>query len=466
MIGTAARSSIALGLHLQAIHSKLNVQALEARHKLWWSIFILENRLSIMTGRASTLRARFLSVPPPLASEDMDPFTNTKINLPPGQVSKNPSMKWTLDQEQDRLKAQRKLTIAMNGTDELYFFSLVDLVVISHSAFTQVYSIDFMQKGWEELYTYIDYYNAIMLDWRSGLPDSMSFHITSWSPTLSTQDAYRVGLAMHYHSSRIILTRPCLTRKKNTKRDISAHISRSRKDIEAVCLDSALAMISLFPDEPNIHWIRHLPWWNVLHFLVQATTIFLINIALSRSSRKASQGSASESSDSQVRDSPEKPTSPETVIIALRKALSWQFHLGQTDDSARRAFYLCSNCIRRIDPKFFDQDTASETTAPDSASNYLSVPSDMTHQQCRSRTHVPYSQFAGTGGFGYDAGVDAATLAAGAEDTNSHDISGISGLSESLSGGSTVGVDVDVNMAEYLPDPEHVNLDEVLEFLA
>lgn len=77
MIGTAARSGISLGLLVRATHNKINAEALEAWHKLWLSIFILEHLLSVMAGRSSSLENSFSSAPPPLASEDMNPFTNS-----------------------------------------------------------------------------------------------------------------------------------------------------------------------------------------------------------------------------------------------------------------------------------------------------------------------------------------------------------------------------------------------------
>ncbi|KAJ6036398.1 hypothetical protein N7540_000677 [Penicillium herquei] len=453
MIGTAARSGISLGLHLRVAHRRLDTQAIEARHKLWLSIFILESRLSVMTGRASVLGISVFSVPPPLASGETDHSATNTSKESEDQPTDKPHMTWTMDRQQEKLQAQQKSLRMMEATKELYFFCLADLIIMSHDAFTRVYSIDFLQQGWEELQSCIDHYDGMMFEWRSGLPDSLGFEEMSWGPNLSTQDAYRVSLAMHYYSSRILLTRPCITRKQGTEDDITGPVSRAKKYSEAACLSSALALISIFPEQPSSFWFRCVPWWNVLHFLVQATTILLINISMIQSSRaQTSQSTPSDSSLSQFEHSPEVANS-EVVFTAIRKALRWQSHLGQTDASARRALDLCSNCMRRLDPECFDLGNfASAEEHHDTPELvYKGVPTDQTHQQHRSKLDVPHSQFAGTGYFGYDRNMDTVSLASGEENS--------SGLE--LSDG-TLGVDVD--MFDHLPDPQ-ASLDDILSMV-
>ena len=455
MIGTATRSSISLGLHLRATHNKLDASALEARHKLWWSIFILENLLSVMTGRASGLWNSYLSAPPPLASKDMDPFTNSGPKAPLERLSENPPMKWTMNQQYERLKAQRALMKTMDVTNELYFFCLADLIVISHTASIRVYNTDSVKQGWDEIESRIDFYNSKMVDWRSGLPDSISFEVINSGPNLSTKDAYRVSLAMHYHSSRIILNRPCLTRKKKDgKKDVKNHISRARREIEMTCLLSALAILSIFPDEPGAEWLRRVPWWNALHFLVQATTVLLINISFDSSLQKQrSQMSASDSSDGQSLDS-SGVLDPAVVRTAAKKGLLWLCHLGKNDDSARRAFELCNSCLRRIGLSCFVPDgLAAANNAP--AAPHLDIPTDQTHQQHRSRFDVSHSQFAGTRGFGYDQNIGDATIPWESEDTEN-----IEFVEPSV---GNLGVDID--MPDHIPDPQNANLDDILQFL-
>lgn len=459
MIGTAARSSVSLGLHLRATHNHLNAEALEARHKLWWSIFILEDLLSVMTGRPSGLGNISFSTPPPLASEDMEPFTNSVPNAGLDRLSENPPMKWTMDQQHKRLESQRNLTRKMHATNELYFFCLADLIVISRSASVRVYNPDALKQGWKEIQSRIDLYNGILSDWRSGLPDSMSFDRVDVGPNLSTMDAYKVSLALRYHSSRLILNRPCLTRKKNGKSDTRNHLSRSRRDVEATCLHSALAILSAFPDQPNRDWFCRVPWWIVLHFLVQATAILLMNLSFDHSLQvERSQDSTVDSSSDRSPESREF-ANPETILTTTKKALLWLRHLGEMDDSARRAFDICDNCLQRIESRLFDLDTlASANNAIGNNSpkaRHLDVPTDDTHQQYRGRLNVSDSQFVGTRGFGFDQNTGDASLPLESDDPEDFEF-----VEPSV---GTLRADID--MSDYIPDPENATLEEILESL-
>ncbi|KAJ5101056.1 hypothetical protein N7456_007108 [Penicillium angulare] len=236
-----------------------------------------------MTGRASGLGNSFFSAPPPLASKDQDPFTNGAPNAPLERLSQNPPMTWTMNRQYHPASFNKK----MDATNELYFFCLTDLIVISHTESTRVYSTDSVKQGWDEIGSRIDFYIRKMLEWRSGLPDSIRFEVINPGTNISAKDAYRISLAMHYHSSRIILNRPCLTRKKKGgKSDVKNRFFHARNNIETTCLDSALAMVSIFPDEPGADWLR-------FHHLAH-------NISLDGSSRKQrSQVSTSNSSNSQ-----------------------------------------------------------------------------------------------------------------------------------------------------------------------
>ncbi|KAJ5981921.1 hypothetical protein N7451_012021 [Penicillium sp. IBT 35674x] len=350
MIGTATRSAIALGLHLRATHNKLNTLALEARHKLWWSIFILENLLSVMTGRASGLGNSFCSAPPPLIEENVEYFHDDTPEARLERPSENPSLKWTIYQQRERLEAQRASMKYMAATDELYFFCLTDLILISHTASTRVYSTDAVNQGW-------------------------------------------------------------------------------------AC---------------------HVLWWNVLHFLVQATTILLINISLENSTSKKQRGQ-SYTSGSDVGPLPGSSGSANTEAVrtAAKKALQWLYCLGKTEASARRAFEICSECIRRIAPIGFDFDEFGPVYT-ESNEHYLAVPTDQSHQQRRCKDDVLYSEFAGTRDFGYDSSAGVGAKFSEQVATEGFDLP----LQPSF---GVFGDEID--MPEYIPYP-HETLDEVLLSLA
>lgn len=453
MIGTATRSAIALGIHLRATHNKLNASALEARHKLWWSIFILENLLSVMTGRASGLGNSFCSTPPPLVEENVEYSTDVTPEARLERPSENPSLKWTIYQQHERLEAQRASMKFMAATDELYFFCLTDLILISHTASTRVYSTDAVNQGWVQIQSRIGFFNKIMEEWSFSLPDSLSFKIVGAGQIISKLSAYQISLSLHYHSSRIILNRPCLARPRaGGKGIINPYRSRARKESAMTCLHSALAILSIFPDQPDPIWACHVQWWNVLHFLVQATTVLLINISLENLASKEQNGQSFTSGlDSGQSPGSSEAANTEAVRAAAKKALQWLYCLGKTEASARRAFEICNKCIRRIAPIGFDFDEFAPVNTESNA-HYLVVPADQFHQQQRCKDDVSYSQFAGTKDFGYDrsAGVGAQFPEQGATEYFGLPLQ------------SSFGVLSDeIDMPDYIPDP-HETLDDVL----
>ncbi|KAJ6016984.1 hypothetical protein N7451_000363 [Penicillium sp. IBT 35674x] len=453
MIGTATRSAIALGLHLRATHNKLSASALEARHKLWWSIFILENLLSVMTGRASGLGNSFCSAPPPLVAEDVDSFTDDAPEARLERPTENPPMKWTINQQHEQLKAQRASMKSMDANDELYFFCLTDLILISHTASTRVYSTDAVKQGWDSIQSRLNFFNKTLEEWSSSLPDSISFKIVDAGQSLSKVNAYKISLSLQYYSSRIILNRPCLARTRTAGDGISnSYRSWAKEESAMTCLHSALAILSIFPDQPDSLWVCHILWWNVLHFLVQATTVLLINLSFEdlASKKPSGQSSTSGSSASQlpgVSDS----VNYEAVLTAARKALQWLNCLGKTEASARRAFEICFNCMHRIAPTGFDPDEFAPTDTKLDV-QYSAVPTDLSHQQSRSKDKVSHSQFLGAPEFDYDrrASIGAQIPAQGATEDFDLPMQPSFGL---------FGDEID--MPDYIPDP-HNTLEDVL----
>lgn len=222
------------------------------------------------------------------------------------------------------------------------------------------------------------------------------------------------------------------------------------------CLHSALAVLSIFPNQPDPIWVCHILWWNVLHFLVQATTILLINISLENFASKEQRGQNCTSglNAGHLHGSSEGANS-QAVYTATKKALQWLYCLGKTEVSARRAFEICNNCIRRIAPTGFDLDEFVPL-GTESNVHCLAVPTDQFHQQNRCKDDVSYSRFAGTRDFGYDrsAGVSAQFLEQGP--TENFDLP----LQPSF---GVLGDEI--NMPDYIPEP-HESLDEVLFSLA
>ncbi|KAJ6012654.1 hypothetical protein N7522_003009 [Penicillium canescens] len=144
-------------------------------------------------------------------------------------------------------------------------------------------------------------------------------------------------------------------------------------------------------------------------------------------------------SASHLLESPEYASS-EATLAAAKKALQWLCCLGSTDHSARRAFEL------------YEFASAAASKVP-----HLEVPTDGTHQQRRSKLGVPYKQFSGTRDFGYDRSTGTGSLFLGLEDKEGFYVNELPSL-------GTLGSDIE--MSDYIPDPENATLDDVLRSFA
>jgi hypothetical protein len=45
------------------------------------------------------------------------------------------------------------------------------------------------------------------------------------------------------------------------------------------CVESAQQMLDILPEEPDVNWLFEvLPWWCVLHYVMQSATIIMVEL--------------------------------------------------------------------------------------------------------------------------------------------------------------------------------------------
>jgi hypothetical protein len=247
----------------------------------------------------------------------------------------NSSIQWTIFLQQPEAQHETLRTMAPNHS--LYFFCLIDLIFISHTATNHIYNN--VHDETKHVRRLIGLYNKKMDQWCSGLPNSMRFQELNDNRARSNMNPYQASLSLHYYSARIVLNRPCFSLpKSNEKTGIRAFRSHLERDSALICLRSSLAMISLLPDQPDADWAyRIAPWWTFLHFLVQATTILLLHMSVEDFKICQTGEGSAKYTDSLA-----------GVIAASEKAMNWLLCLKGTDEAAKRAFELLKDCIERI----------------------------------------------------------------------------------------------------------------------
>lgn len=350
--GLALRSALSLGINLRLTDDRTHNASKEARCRLWWSIYSLENLLTSMHGRATGVGESLCSVPAPIPIEE--------------EYFEKPDVQRLLNDHQAR-ESQLRATIfetptiptpqststtwvsQCNPSPSLFFYYLVDLALISQSVINKIYSIEGIREGNSQTEYRLQKYATLMDRWLTKLPSNYQFTIPSSGPwhlnhpklddTSAPYVRECVCLAMSYFSSRITLCRPCLSHTHSHSTDDSR--TKLRSEMARQCLQAACALISILPDTPDISWLaRVTPWWSVLHFLMQATTALLLGL----SHASVSNNSASTSPMSV----PLNENDLGAAIIETRKVFFWIHAMAVVDPAARRAFLLVESVMRRI----------------------------------------------------------------------------------------------------------------------
>jgi hypothetical protein len=93
-------------------------------------------------------------------------------------------------------------------------------------------------------------------------------------------------------------------------------------------LESACRMLDLIPDEPNaIQLYSIAPWWCVLHYLMQAATVLLLELSFG---------------------TVHMPEEEKNFIQLSKKATRWLFAMSEQSIASRRAWQLCDLSLRKL----------------------------------------------------------------------------------------------------------------------
>lgn len=300
-----------------------------------------------MTGRSSCVDYRSISLYPPVPYDESMFQQPDLEDLLGDTVLREERLQWTLYASDSELQTRSRWFRKIGSTQAVYFFHLVDLSIITHAAVAAIYSVTAAKDGGQ---TKIPYYQEKLQTWLSTLQPPFAFTDNYNSPLLSRDRRGQVSLALTYYSSQIILSRPCLNRP-GMKEGTNIRFPRSRfgNDTARTCVQSSLALISVLPDQPSTEWaLKMTPWWSILHFIMQALTILLIQLSigpvpfLTNNGEEVGQGG----SDAEIAATEDR--THVTILSASKKALRWLHTLAKEDPSSRRAFQISDGFIRRI----------------------------------------------------------------------------------------------------------------------
>lgn len=326
---------------MRSVSSQVSDTSREIRYRVWWSLYTFEHTLCIMTGRPSCVNLRFCSTPIPLPFPEDDFGHNSVTAL----LSNYALRKCFLDIAGFNPREQQPATLETNRENNsdstirdaamtiykqlmpnvsLYYFHFVTLTVIMREAINELYAPGTARLPWSATESIIVDLNSELDAWNTKLPDAFRLSSSQWQSSDSSFERQRVSLAFRFYSARIIVSRTALQRMERTPRDASDQ-TRSMANI---CVTSALSMLEILPENPDIYWLISIsPWWCLLHYLMQSTTVLLIQWSLELKNGR------------NVADSIEKQ---------LTKTIRWLGEMSIGSLAAQRAWTFSSDVFQQL----------------------------------------------------------------------------------------------------------------------
>ncbi|EMD64151.1 hypothetical protein COCSADRAFT_171218 [Bipolaris sorokiniana ND90Pr] len=323
IVGIALRSAYSLGLHVRNEDPSANAKKRESLVQIWWSLYSLERMLSIITGRPSIVVDSYCSVPLPMTNPEdgrAEGTTAAYVNI--GDTSISHLAPFPVP---SNVAANRPVTpqgFAKPSTSPgLYFRAGVQLSIITQNILTSLYSAGTMIRSPSDVQQDSTFLCQRLDQWVSSLPLELRPHGDGRGPS----DGFsreRVLLKFQFCSARILLTRPFLAARRQPWKDShDASFSRSMAD---GCIEAARAIVASLPDDFSSRIHEDLPWWCLVHHMMQAVSVFLLGLSYpSSTSCEAS-----------------------VMIHHVRKAISWLQRMQ--GPVAARAHQIAFDCFERV----------------------------------------------------------------------------------------------------------------------
>ncbi|KAJ5123579.1 hypothetical protein N7448_009676 [Penicillium atrosanguineum] len=332
IIGIAIRSAVAMGLNLRNDGDSVAHLSKETRYRVWWALFMLDTVLCVMTGRPPSSDEVFCTTPLPIPYKEEEFLNDQVVQLIAHQGVRNYLMSSLLpsrdipsgfaDASTDRSSATHR-SEQVTPNVSLYFLYAVDLAFLMRQAIEALYAPGAARRSWLEMETTITSLNNHADNWLTHPPPDFAFTELDTSQPFIRQ---RASLAFRFYTTKLIISQPCLRRVTNRS------LGSTCDKMAAMCVQVASQMLDLLPDEADASWLYAIsPWWCVLHYIMQSTTVLLIEL-FTRT----------------------QPGTSEAAVLAtkLQKAVRWLREMATKDASSERAWTVCREIISTHGVKF------------------------------------------------------------------------------------------------------------------
>jgi len=405
MSGIAIRHAATLGLNLQNEDKNITDSSKEVRYRVWWALCSTERMLAVMTGRPTSFLDADCSTPLPLPVEEDSLVKGTRragastaaaqsLRRYSSQESRDSDPPAALSEESasNPGTSSRKLDNEVGGavppSDALFFLCHIKLSILTNTVLNRLYRAGTSKQTWAEIQGRIAKLDAKLERWRQSLLPIFDFTKKHRDQQFIRQ---RICLGFFYYNTRTIINRPCLCRVDRRIPQESGKSMEFNRTAAARCVHAARDLIDMLPNEPNAVGLdRVSPWWCLVHHLVQATTVLMLELSFRAD---------------------HMPNEADDILEAAKKGIYWLRSMSEDNVAARRAWRLCAGLLPKVAPKigrhadnlpdgipppaadYNSRNITTDPAQPGSPSNYTTGPG-LTRP---SQVYSAYDEFLGRG---------------------------------------------------------------------
>ena len=250
----------------------------------------------------------------------------SSITCPPSSLGQSTSGSNGHSTHRAQSTCRAELPTSVTPDHASYFYYYVDLILLTREVIGSLYTPEIVQNSTIDVERTINTLSWKVDTWLANLPEVYDFTTGQKNQHFSNQ---RLSLALHYYGTKIAITRPCICQLDGQ----ASSNTGSRDFIQKTAIQSirsACSILDLIPDDPDaIRLNINTPWWCVLHFLMQATTVLFLELSF------------------RVVHLPHEANN---ILAKTKKAIRWLYHLSGESNAAHRAWILCDDIIRQLAP--------------------------------------------------------------------------------------------------------------------
>lgn len=216
----------------------------------WWTLHCVECLLSAITGR-----------PPTIAYEDCTVSIPGVQELPRGDL---PTKRTNIESETTTKPRGKSGDRRQSSLPDRYIVNHIKITLIIQEALINMYSPRTAAKSWLMIQGHMSKALEKLAAWEKEAIPTISR--TYKGKHKAVHERQQFLLRTDFWSTTMLITRPCLCRTQQRIPNESNTSAAFNAFNAQKCVEAAMEMAKLFPDEPDLDFIYNQgPWWSVNH---------------------------------------------------------------------------------------------------------------------------------------------------------------------------------------------------------